>query len=253
MSRPAPALTALTAVTFALALAAASLPARAQDRPDGLWHGDASLGGTLSRGNNDSLTLSVQGNLNRVTAADKIGLYGVGNYGRAKVDGERSTTADLLRVGGRYDFNLGENLFSFGAAEGETNKAGAGVSNRYSVNGGLGLHVLRSEDHSFDVIAGLGFTDTRFIDGETDRGAQALLGEESHHKLSETTSFNQRLTYHPSSGDLSTRVNFDANLATQIAGGWTLNTGLSSRYNSVVPEGLKKTDNLLTVGFGYKF
>ena len=42
-------------------------------------------------------------------------------------------------------------------------------------------------------------------------------------------------------------------MATAIAGGWTLATALSVRHASKVPAGLKSTDTLLTVGFGYKF
>jgi hypothetical protein len=38
----------------------------------------------------------------RETSADKITLYGVANYARSN----GLTTADLLRLGGRYDFNL---------------------------------------------------------------------------------------------------------------------------------------------------
>lgn len=241
------------AVAAAAVALASPLAVHAQDKQDGLWHGDASLGGALSSGNNDSMTLSVNANTTRATTQDKISLYGVGNYGRTKVDGVKSTSADLLRLGGRYDFNLSPDWFAFGAAEGETDKAGAGVRDRYSLNGGMGYHVLREERHTFDVFGGVGYTDTRFIDGTSDTGAQGLLGEESKHKLTDTTSFKQRLTYHPKSGDLGTRVNLDAGLSTQISGGWTLNTGLSSHYNSVVPEGLKKTESLLTVGFGYKF
>jgi putative salt-induced outer membrane protein len=241
------------ALTAAAAIALAAPLVHAQDKPDGLWHGDTSVGGALSSGNNDSLTLSINANTTRTTLQDKISLYGLGNYGRTKVDGVKTTTADLLRLGGRYDYNLAQDWFAFGAAEGETNRAGAGVRDRYSLNGGVGYHVLRNDRNTFDVFGGVGYTDTRFIDGSKDNGAQALLGEESKHKLTDTTTFNQRLIVFPKSGDLATRVNFDAGLATQIAGGWTLNTGLSSRYTSEVPVGLKKTDHLLTVGFGYKF
>jgi putative salt-induced outer membrane protein len=244
--------TTLTVAAAAVALAT-PLAARSQDKPDGQWHGNASVGGTLSSGNNDSLTLSLNASTSRATTEDKVSLYSVGNYGRSKVSGVKTTTADLLRLGGRYDFNLSQDWFSFGAAEGETDKAGAGVRDRYSLNGGVGYHVLHNDQHTVDLFAGAGYTDTRLIDGTSDKGAQALLGEESKHKLSDTTTLNQRLTYYPKSGDLGTRVNFDAGLATQIAGSWTLNTGLSSRYNREVPAGLKKTENLLTVGFGYKF
>jgi putative salt-induced outer membrane protein len=241
---------ALVATVAALAVAPG---VHAQDKRDGLWHGDASLGGALSSGNNDSLRLTANANTSRATESDKISVYTAANYGRTKVDGEEQTTADLLRLGGRYDFNVSEHSFAFGAVEGETNEAGAGVRDRYNVNSGLGVHVVRNDSHNFDLFGGVGYTDTRFVDDTSERGAQLVLGQESKHKLTDTTTLNQRLTYYSKAGDLGARVNFDAGLATQIAGGWTLNAGLSSRYNSEVPEHLKKTDNLLTVGFGYKF
>lgn len=245
----------MTRFTLALstaALALASQAALAQDKPDGQWHGGLSLGGAFSSGNNSSRTLAANADANRATAQDKISLYGLANYGRNEVAGVTTTTANLLRLGGRYDFNLGPQWFAFGAAEGETNKA-AGVRDRYNLSGGVGYHLLKSDAHSWDVFAGVGYSDNRFTDGSKTSGAQALFGEESGHKLSDTTTLKQRLVYYPGGGDLGSRATFDAGLATQIAGGWTLNTGLSSRYASRVPAGTKKTDNLLTVGFGYKF
>ncbi|MFT7721844.1 MAG: DUF481 domain-containing protein [Roseateles sp.] len=245
----------MTRFTLALgtaALALASQAALAQDKADGLWHGGVSVGGAFSSGNNDSRTLAANADASRVTAQDKISLYGIANYGRNEVDGVKTTTADLLRLGGRYDFNLGPQWFSFGAAEGETNKVG-GVRDRYNLSGGVGYHLLKNDTHSWDVFGGVGYTDTRFTDHSRVHGAQALLGEESGHKLSDTTTLKQRLVYYPGGGDLGSRATFDASLATQVSGGWTLNTGLSSRYASRVPAGTKKTDNLLTVGFGYKF
>ncbi len=233
-------------------LALAAQAALAQDNPDGRWHGGLSLSGALASGNTSSRTLAANADTSRATADDKISLYGIANYGRNKVAGVSTTTADLLRVGGRYDFNLGARWFSFGGAEGETNEPG-GVRDRYSLNGGVGHHLVKNDAHLWDVFAGVGYTNTRATDGTRADGAQALLGEESSHKLSETTSLKQRLVYYPGGGELGDRATFDAGLATTIRGGWTLNTGLSSRYHSRVPAGTRKTDNLLTMGFGYKF
>ncbi|TXI15525.1 MAG: DUF481 domain-containing protein [Roseateles sp.] len=245
MTRPSFALTAA-------ALLLASPLAGAQTDKDGLWHGGLSLGGALSSGNNDSLTLSANADLTRATELDKLNLYGVGNYGRSRVNGVTATTADLLRLGGRYDDNFDRDWFGFGGLEGETNKSG-GVQSRYNLNAGLGYHLLRSDAHSLDLFGGLGYNNTRYTDDSRRDGAQALLGEESSHKLSETSTVKQRLVYYPDSSGLGTRVTLDASLATQIAGSWTLNTGLSSHYSSRVPEGTRRTENLLTVGFGYKF
>jgi putative salt-induced outer membrane protein len=241
---------------LSLALAAllsfTSLAALAQNTPDGRWHGGLSVSGALASGNSSSRTLAANADASRATADDKLSLYGVANYGRNKVEGVDTTTADLLRLGGRYDFNLGPQWFSFAGAEGETNKAG-GVRNRYNLNGGLGYHVVKNDADSWDVFSGLGYTTTRLTDGSEANGAQVLFGEESSHKLSPTTSLKQRLVYYPGGGNLGNRATFDANLATTISGAWTLNAGLSSHFASRVPVGTKKTDNLLTVGFGYKF
>jgi len=236
----------------ALALALTSLATQAQNTPDGKWHGGLSVSGAMASGNSSSRTLAANADASKATTEDKLSLYGIANYGRNKVDGVDTTTADLLRVGGRYDFNLGTQWFSFGGAEGETNKAG-GVRDRYTLNGGLGYHVLKDDFTNWDLFTGLGYTTTRLTDGSEANGAQVLFGEESSHKFSETTTLKQRLVYYPGGGDLGNRATFDAGMATQISGGWTLNAGLSSRYASRVPVGTKKTDNLLTVGFGYKF
>lgn len=244
----------MTRLTLALAAALAftSNATWAQDTPDGQWHGGLSVSGALASGNSSSRTLAANADASRATAEDKLSLYGLANYGRNKVDGVDTTTADLLRLGGRYDFNLGTDWFAFGGAEGETNKAG-GVRDRYNLNGGVGYHLLKNDTNSWDVFGGVGYTDTRFTDGTQAHGVQVLFGEESSHKLSETTTLKQRFVYYPDGGDLGDRATFDAGLATRIAGGWTLNVGLSSRYADRVPAGTKKTDNLLTVGFGYKF
>lgn len=238
--------------TLALGAFALALTAHAQDTPDGRWHGGLSVSGALASGNSSSKTLAGNADASVATAEDKLSLYGIANYGRNKVNGIDTTTANLLRLGGRYDFNLGPQWFSFGGAEGETNKAG-GVRDRYNLNGGLGYHLIKDDANSWDLFSGLGYTATRLTDGSEAKGAQVLFGEESSHKLSETTTLRQRLVYYPGGGDLGNRATLDAGLATQVLGGWTLNAGLASRYSSRVPVGTKKTDNLLTVGFGYKF
>lgn len=243
----------MTRSTLLLAALCLTCPAAlAQDTPDGRWHGGLSLSGALASGNTSSRTLAANADTSRATAEDKISLYGIANYGRSRVGGVSTTTADLLRVGGRYDFNLGARWFSFGGAEGETNEAG-GVRDRYSLNGGVGHHLVKNDAHLWDVFAGVGYTDTRATDGMRADGAQALFGEESSHKLSDTTSLKQRLVYYPGGGELGDRATFDAGLATTLSGSWTLNAGLSSRYSSRVPAGTRKTDKLLTMGFGYRF
>ena len=220
--------------------------------PDELWHGNVAIGGAFASGNTNSKVLTGAADATRATAADKINLFGNVNYGRSKVDGVETTTADQVRGGGRYDYNLSDAMFVFGGADGETNKA-AGLDSRLNLDTGVGYKVIHDATTTFDVFGGLGWSHAKFTDGTTGKGATALLGEESTHKLSDTTTFKQRVEFHPGGHDIGNLATLDAGLATAISGGWTLNTGLTVHYASKVPAGLKSTDSLLTVGFGYKF
>jgi putative salt-induced outer membrane protein len=237
-----------TSLSFA---AVASAQAQAQ-APDNHWHGGVSVGGALASGNTTSNVLTGSADAVKENKVDKISLYGLVNYGSNKASGLSTTTSNQLRLGGRYDYNLSDKVFAFGGAELETNKAG-GLKSRYGLNGGLGYKVIRTAATTFDVFGGVGYSGVKFTDTTSAKGAELVLGEESTHKLSDTTTAKQRLVVRPGQTDLGTLTTFDAGLATAISGGWTLNTGVSVRSASKVAVGVKSTDSLITVGFGYKY
>ncbi len=239
-------------VGLGVALASLFVAAAAQPPPDGLWHGDVGVGGSAASGNGSATTINLRTEAVRATDADKIALSALVNYGRSSAGNVTTRSADLARVGGRYDRNLGTHFFAFGGGEAETNRPG-GVSRRVNANAGGGWHVLQSDSVGLDLFAGLGHAETRFRDGSRRAGLEWLLGEESSHKLGESTSFKQRLVLYPGSREIGNRATFDASLATAIAAGWTFNTGLALRNSSKVPPGLQMTERLLTFGFGYKF
>ena len=84
--------------------------------------------------------------------------------------------------------------------------------------------------------------------------AEALLGEESNHKLSDVTSFKQKLTLYPNLTDSGKcRAQFDAGLVTDITGDINLQLTLSNRDNSDVPAGVKKNDMLFLTGINIAF
>ncbi len=238
------------------ALIAATLPATSRAAPpanDGLWHGAVALGGSLSSGNTVNKVLTANADAALATQADKTTLYGQANYASTKNTGGTATTsADSLRLGGRYDRDINGDLFGFGTAEYQTNKI-AGLRSRESAQVGLGWHVVRTDVTTFDVFAGLGGAHAAYTNLPSGSSFETILGEESSHKISETTQFKQRLTTHIASGEVGRLTTWDLTLSTALVGQWTLNTGLSLRNASVVAPGAKKTDSLLTVGLGYKF
>lgn len=248
--RQQPTLLLLSTLAFAGVLA--QHPAAAQTAPDGQWHGSVSVGGSAASGTTTSRTLTATADGARATAIDKWTLYGLVNNGRSKTNGVTTKTAELWRLGTRYDHNLTDRLFAFGGGEAEANKL-QDLDLRLGLNTGLGYKVIREDALTWDVFGGVGYSRAKYGTGITNKGAELLLGEESNHKLGESSTLKQRLVFYPGQNDLGNRATFDAALATQIVGAWTMNVGASARYNSKVPAGTKKTETLFTVGFGYKY
>lgn len=227
-------------------------PAGAQSQPDGLWHGGLSVGGSAASGNSKTRVLTANAEFTRETSEDKVTLRGLLNNGSSRSGGVSTTTARLLRLGGRYDNSLGDKWFAFSGAEAETDRV-QGLNARWNANTGLGRHMVRNDDLSFDLFAGVGYSRSGFKTGEVRKGPEFTLGEESTHRINQLTSFKQRLVLYPGPASVGSRATLDATLATTLVGAWTLNAGGAWRYTSKVPPGVVKSDSLLTLGLGYKF
>jgi putative salt-induced outer membrane protein YdiY len=247
-----------TTLAAALAIGAVGAAhAQATVKPDGQWRSALGLGASMSSGNSKSTNLSASGDAVRVTNADKVSLYGNANYAKS---GD-NTTGEQLRLGGRYDYNIGTDMFAFGGLDFDHNKF-ANLSLRSQLSAGLGYHVLRSATTAFDVFGGLGYTSDSYINAMVIDGSNrssysylnAILGEESTHKLSDTTSFKQKLVLVP---NLKNRgeflANWDAGLSVAMSKALALNVGFSMQHNSDPGPGRKSTDTLLTTGISVKF
>ena len=247
-----------TALPVALAIGCMG-GAHAEDelKRDGKWRAVLGLGASLSSGNTDASSLSFNGEAVRATSQDKTSLYAKANY--AKSDGV--STAEQLRLSGRQDHDLSPRHFAFGGLDLENNRF-ANLKYRGQLSGGVGWHAIQSPTTTFDVFGGLGYTgegyyDPMFIDGQTRTSYDylgLLLGEESSHKLTESTSVRQRLTAVPNLSNWGQyRANWDGTLAVAINSSLNLTVGLALAYNSEPGPGRKTTDTLFTTGIAYKF
>ena len=251
----------ITAVALALGMLAAGLhaPAQAQAtlKPDGRFRSAVGLGASWTSGNTSSRQLSFTADAVRATAADRTTLFGMANYARS----EGVTTSDRIRLGGRHDVELRGPSFGFGLLEFERNKF-ANLELRGQLGVGLGWHVLKTPVTTWDLLAGVSYTDDRYFDpmlidaqSRTSYGyGGLLLGEESTHRFNEMTSAKQRLTLMPNlknSGEY--RAQWDAGLAVSMSRALSLNVGLSMSYNSEPGPGRKTSDTLLTTGVSVRF
>jgi putative salt-induced outer membrane protein len=237
--------------------AAGTVQAQVLVKPDGQWRGALGLGASLSSGNSDASNLSLTGEAVRATEVDKTSLYGNLQYARSG----GATTGEQIRLGGRQDHDLSPTVFAFGSLDFERNKF-SNLKLRSQLVGGFGYHVLKSPQTSFDVFSGLGYTEDRYfapalIDGSTRSSygyVSLLLGEESTHKLSETTSFKQRLTLVPNLRNRGEfRADWTAGLAVAMNKTLNLTVGATVSHNSEPGPGRKKTDTLLTTGISVNF
>lgn len=225
-------------------------------KPDGQWRYAVGAAASIASGNSDSKALSLNADGVRATAQDKLSLYAKALYG----ENEGDTTANMIGLGTRYDRNITDRWFGFGTADYLRDRP-ANLSRRLSAGAGVGYHVIVSEPVRWDVFAGVGYAHDSYIDAvvvadelRTSYGrAELLIGEESTHKLTDTTSFKQRFVIYPNLSDTGEfRSTFDAGLAVAIDKTMSLTVTLGHRYNSDPGNGLEKSDVLLMTGISVK-
>ncbi|MDX3905764.1 MAG: DUF481 domain-containing protein [Pigmentiphaga sp.] len=239
-------------VPIAFLLVAGPVWAQPPLEPDGKWRGSISAGASLASGNTDATSLNIGANAGRATAMDRLNFNLTGLYGTKDEDGERSETAKLLRMGGKYDRDITDRMFGFGSLDLEHDKLQE-LNLRGVAAAGLGRHIIKNDRTVFDLFSGLAYNHERFTE-ETRNSAELLLGEESNHKISDTTSLHQRLAIYPNLTDSGEyRIQFDAGLTTSITRKIELKITLSNRYMSNPQPGVKKSDTLLLTNIGYRF
>lgn len=243
-----------TVVATVGALIAGSALAQTAPKPDGEWRGAIGLNAAIARGNSESANIGFNADAVRQTKTDKLGFYVQDIFANSKNQstGQTSLTAQIFRAGGRYDRDITDRLFGFGGIQFEHDKL-ADIKRRILPQAGVGYHVIKSEPTTFDVFAGVAYNETTHYVLPKDKDVELLIGEESIHKISATTTFRQRLAMFAPFDDLSDkyRLQFDAGLITQIIGGWSLNVTLTDRYQKQTAPGKKKNDVVLFTGLQY--
>lgn len=254
-------------IAASLLLAAAGMAAWAEEpKLDGEWRGNGSAALSYSSGNTRSSSLAFAADAASQTTYDKLSLYAqaLGSRAESTSNGITSTntTANQWRAGTRYDRNITDVSFGFGGLDLSHDQIKL-LSLRSVVSGGLGYHAIKTAEMQWDIFGGLSYRIDQYsnpgvtIDNQLKTRFNAtalLLGEESTHKLSESTSFKQRLTVSPSvsspKGNLAT---FDASLMVAMSKTLSLKVSVQDTYNSQSQAPVKKNDLLFLTGINVKF
>ncbi len=225
-------------------------------KEDNQWRYALGAGASLASGNSDSKSVNVTADAVKATEYDKWTLHGRLLYGKD----DNQTTSDQVSAGVRYDRNLSPEWFHFGLLDWLRDRP-ANLEHRLSVNSGLGYHVFKRDQEFWDLFGGIGYShddlvqQTEVSDQQRNNygRAELLIGQQSQHRISETATFKQRLSFFPSLEDSdSYRGVFDATLSVAINRRFDLNAALNYRYNSQPGTDLDKVDVLFVTGFTVK-
>ncbi len=218
-----------------------------------LWRGTADVGLALARGNSETTSFNVGFNAARATSRDKISVYFTSLYASNSTTGTSITTANAKRGGARYDLNLSSKVFAFGTGDLESDEFQR-LDLRVVLGGGMGWHAKKTDRVTADFFGGGSLNKEYFFEGLRRTSGEVLLGQEFTYKLSNRSSFNERLVFFPNLSETGQyRMNFDTSLVTLLKTwlGWQLT--LSDRYLSNPVQGAKANDVLLSTGLRLTF
>lgn len=268
-------------IAFALGLVAVAFsatPARAQVTPivvvpetkpappptdtpafssDATWRFAASVGGTKTSGNSKSSTVNLSGEAVRTTDNSKLNLAIRGLYAEAN---DNRTGANIA-FSSQYDRDFSRDWFGFGKLDLMRDHP-ANIDMRQSAYGGVGYHLVRTPDHSWDLSGGVGYTEDQYVRPANVAGAlreeygrvEGVISESSTHKVTETTSLRQKVGYFPNIKESGAfRMVFDASMSVAINASLSLTAGWTYRYDSDPGIGIKKGDAVYVTGIGVKW
>ncbi len=225
-----------------------------------LWSGLFDSGLSLTSGNSDSTSFTLAGKAARVTSRTKISLYATEVYSRSTVADVSSTTASAIRGGARVDVNLRDRWFVFGLTDFEHDRF-QDLDLRNVLAGGLGYHLIKEKDRTFDVFAGAAFNQEYYSQpfnppdpSTTRRTAEIDAGETFSTKLGGRTALTEQFSIFPNLSDTGDyRLQFDATAATKIKNWLSWQVTFSDRYVSRPLQGLKNNDLLFSTGLRLTF
>jgi putative salt-induced outer membrane protein YdiY len=225
-----------------------------------LWSGLLDTGLSETRGNSALLAFNLAGKAARVSTRDKISLYSNIIYATDNTTPPSRTTANSIQGGARYDYNLKPRIFVFAIADFAYDEF-QHLDLRSVLGGGLGYHVIKNENTTFDVFAGGDYDREKFspnpplvLTNITRNVAEVDAGEELSWKLNNRVSLNERFSAFPNLSDLGQyRFQFDATAATKLKRWLSWQITVSDRYLSNPLPGLKSNDELLSTGLRLTF
>ncbi len=225
------------------------------------WNGGLNLGFALTRGNSETKNLNIAFTATRKGFRDKLGLYTNSIYATNDLStASPHTTANAIGGGARYDRDFTARMFGFVNGDFYHDELQS-LDLRSIFGGGIGLHAIKSDATTLDLLAGVNYTHESYsvpfngVSGDKTRSLAGLtLGDEFMHKLSKSSVITQTLYFYPdltNTGEYRGTFNFGTVTKINKWLGWQNSFG--DVYVSAPPAGKKKNDILFSTGLNFSF
>ena len=234
---------------------------RKQQHPGFLegWNGGVNVGFGLTSGNSETKNLALSFNGIRTGLHDKLTLYAGSVYSTNDLAPSATrVTANTNRGGARYDRDVTPRFFGFVNADFSTD-ALQDLNLRSLFGGGLGVHVIKRDTTTLDILGGIAYTRENYtqvapLPHLIHSFAAAQAGEELMHKLGKATVITQRAYLFPDfnqGGEY--RATFDLATVTKINKWMGWQNSFGDVYVTNPPTGKKKNDVVFTTGLNISF
>src|SRR5271168_1036964 len=221
------------------------------------WKGGVNLGFAIARGNSETTNLTTGFNADRKTLNDEITLYESSLYTSNDLPGGGVIASSVLG-GAKYDRNLNKRIFVFVSAD-YAHDALQDLNLRQIYSGGLGVHIINTQNSTFDFLAGANYTRENYGNGvgiAVDRNLAGItLGENFTHKFGKSTTFTEVFYFYPDLIDTGEyRFSLDAAAVTKINKWLGWQSTLTDRYVTNPPiAGTKSNDVIFSTGINVSF
>lgn len=214
------------------------------------WHGAANLGYALARGNTEVTTLSVAVAPERKTEQDRM----VAGFQALKSTQNGITSSDLLKGRFRYERNLRDRLFVYGAANLETDEREQ-LDLRTGQGGGFGIRFQPASHTQVAFFGGLTFLQEKFKDLDRDYHSEGAAGFDLETTWLAPAVFSTKTQYLPLfDQDGRYRLEWEASWTLPLFADFTFGLSMFDSYDSQPPRvTIKKNDFGLLTTLGWKF
>lgn len=220
------------------------------------WTGRGEIGASRSSGNTDYIGLSLALTLDRKGIDWTHRLRGSANYQRSN----GLTTREQYFASYEPRYQIDDGLFAYGLAQYERDQF-QGFYGRYALSGGLGYHVISSNNVNLSVKAGPAYRRTDYVVGGNEDSLAALAGLDFDWKITDRLKLTQDANAVAESGtgatvfigSSNTSVNLVTGIDAKISNRLSTRLSYTLDYNSDPAPGAVSTDTLSRFTLVYGF